>query len=249
MSANVLEVRIRERAARVGDALVRILGAIDFDVAEGRFVSLVGPSGCGKTTLLRCIAGLDVEYEGEIRVDGAVARAPGLDRGVVFQEPRLLPWASVRSNVAFAISRGHAHEDVDALIDLVGLTGFERHRLGQLSGGMAQRVALARALVNVPRILLMDEPFAALDDFMRTRMQRELRRIVTREQVATLLVTHDIDEAIVLSDEILVMGTRPGTIAERIEVGLDHPRDPTSPEAVALRTQVQRLLSVEPAAV
>jgi ABC-type nitrate/sulfonate/bicarbonate transport system ATPase subunit len=241
---DLLEVAIDGKTVRVMRRPRQILGPVRFGVPQGEFVSIVGPSGCGKTTLLRCIAGLDREFSGQISVGGERVRGPGLDRGVVFQEPRLMPWMSVRDNVLFAAPKrtDEASRRVDELLALVGLRGFEEHWPKQLSGGMAQRGGLARALFNVPRLLLLDEPFGALDNFTRARMQQELLRIVASEHLTALFVTHDIDEAVMLSDRIFVMGLNPGTILEEVAVPLAHQRDRNDHEFVALRAQVERLL-------
>jgi sulfonate transport system ATP-binding protein len=166
----LLSVDIAGRTFTARDRSHRVLDRIAFSIPTGAFVSVVGPSGCGKTTLLRCIAGLDIEYEGTIRIGGRLVRGPGLDRGVVFQEPRLFPWMPVEANVAFARKRGADRARIKDLLQLVGLAQVEDRWPKQLSGGMAQRVALARALVNLPELLLLDEPFAALDNFTRARM-------------------------------------------------------------------------------
>jgi sulfonate transport system ATP-binding protein len=179
----LLSVAIKGKTFKGRDRTQHVLDRIDFTVRAGNFVSVVGPSGCGKTTLLRCIAGLDTEYVGVIQLRGRSIHGPGLDRGVVFQEPRLFPWIPVEENVAFA---GTGRRDRDRVLDLLSLVGLSKARRRwpkQLSGGMAQRVALARALVNLPELLLLDEPFGALDNFTRARMQAELHRVVEREHV------------------------------------------------------------------
>jgi ABC-type nitrate/sulfonate/bicarbonate transport system ATPase subunit len=237
-----LEVDITRKYVSVDSRPLQVLEDIHFQVAEGEFVSLLGPSGCGKTTLLRLILGLDNNYEGVIKLGGELIKGPGLDRGIVFQEHRLLPWSSVRSNIEFAIPdrrRNHGTiAQVQKLIDLVGLTGFEKAWPNQLSGGMAQRVALARALVNVPDILLLDEPFGALDSHTRMIMQEELLRILDEEGTATLMVTHDVDEAIFLSDKILVMTRRPGSVRKVFQVDLEEPRKRTDQAFLNLRAKV-----------
>jgi sulfonate transport system ATP-binding protein len=239
----LLSVDIAGKSFTARDRSHRVLDRIGFSVAAGAFVSIVGPSGCGKTTLLRCIAGLDVAYEGTIRLGGKLVRGPGLDRGVVFQEPRLFPWMVVEENVAFARSRGIERRRVKDLLELVGLVETEHRWPKQLSGGMAQRVALARALVNLPELLLLDEPFGALDNFTRARMQAELYHVVQRQGVTALLVTHDIDEAVILSDEVLVMAADPGRIARRIKVDLPRPRDRNHGGFVALRAEIEAILA------
>lgn len=244
----LLSVAIAEKVVGGGKHRRVILDQIRFTVSLGSFVSVVGPSGCGKTTLLRCIAGLDVEFAGQITIQGRQVRGPGLDRGVVFQEPRLFPWMDVRANIAFAaVDRKQANltRRVQELVDVVGLSGFERLWPKQLSGGMAQRVALARALLNVPKVLLLDEPLGALDHFTRARMQSELRQVVERENVTALLVTHDIDEAITLSKQVLVMASNPGRIARTVDIELPYPRDRNSPAFVRLRAEIDHLSALE----
>jgi sulfonate transport system ATP-binding protein len=244
----LLSVAIAEKTVGSGKYRRLILDQIRFTVPLGSFVSVVGPSGCGKTTLLRCIAGLDVEFAGQIAIQGRLVRGPGLDRGVVFQEPRLFPWMDVRTNIAFAaVERKQSNLTlrVQELVDLVGLAGFERLWPKQLSGGMAQRVALARALLNVPQLLLLDEPLGALDNFTRARMQSELRQIVERENVTALLVTHDIDEAITLSEQVLVMASNPGRIARTINIELPYPRDRNGSAFVRLRAEIDHLSALE----
>ena len=222
-----------------------------FDVRRGEFVSVVGPSGCGKTTLLRMIAGLSTVDAGDIRVDGKRISGPGPDRAVVFQHAALLPWASVVDNIAFGlrlrrVSKSERTTKARELAALVGLAGFENHLPGQLSGGMQQRVGLARALAVDPQILLLDEPFGALDEITRRQMQDELLRIWSGTGLTSLLITHSVDEAIFLSDRILVMSGRPGRVIEEIRVPMSRPRErdmERAPELVDLREHVWELLS------
>ena len=241
--APLISVVLEGKTFVARDRSQRVLDRIEFSVPAGEFVSMVGPSGCGKTTLLRCIAGLDTDYEGTIHVAGKLVRGPGLDRGVIFQEPRLFPWMTVEENVAFAGNRQTQPTRIENLLSLVGLSNAQQRWPKQLSGGMAQRVALARALVNLPQLLLLDEPFGALDNFTRARMQAELYQVVQREGVTALLVTHDIDEAIILSDRIMVMASDPGRIARAIEVKLDRPRDRNTAAFIALRAEIEAILS------
>lgn len=201
---------------------------VDLSVPEGLFVSLLGPSGCGKTTLLRLIDGLLAPQAGTIRVLGQPPR-PGPAMGFVFQSFRLIPWLTVAANVDFplgemGLSRAERAERVAAQLEIVGLTRFRDAYPDELSGGMKQRAALARALVTRPRVLLMDEPFASIDAQTRELMQMELMRIWGQQQATVLFVTHSVDEAIVLSDRIVLMGPRPGRIVETLEVDLDRPR-------------------------
>jgi sulfonate transport system ATP-binding protein len=202
------------------------LEEINLHVEAGTFVSLVGPSGSGKSTILRAIAGLDTGYSGEVRANEELVRGPDTTRGLIFQEPRLFPWLTVTENISFGLrlSRFERAERVRELIDLVGLAGFEAAYPHQLSGGMAQRVAIARALAPSPEALLLDEPFSALDAFTRIRLQDALQQIWLSRQVTTLLVTHDIDEAIALSQRVVVLTPRPGRIAHVFEIDLSYPR-------------------------
>jgi len=208
---------------------LEVLRGINLTVERGEFIAVVGPSGCGKTTFLRIIAGLERETAGEVLLDGRPVRKPGLDRGFVFQNDNLLPWRTVFANaiigreIAGAISAADRNSIME-LLKLVGLQGFEHYHPRQLSGGMRQRVNLARALAIDPEILLMDEPFAALDAQTREIMQTELLRIWERGQKTVLFVTHQIDEAVFLSDRVLVFARRPGRLQADIKVGLPRPR-------------------------
>src|SRR6204780_3794895 len=218
-------------------ALKDILLTID----PGEFVCVVGGSGCGKTTLLRIIAGLETEYEGAVFLDGKQLAGTGLDRGVVFQEHRLLSWLTVHDNVGFGLANLPPEErsrNIRHYISLVGLERFEYEYLHQLSGGMSQRVSIARALVGRPEILLLDEPFASLDALTRMRMQQEILRIWEAERTTVVLVTHDIEEAVYLADRVVIMSPQPGTIRKILPVHLPRPRDRTDREFVRLRKSV-----------
>jgi len=208
---------------------LEVLRGITLDVKRGEFIALVGPSGCGKTTFLRIVAGLEPATSGEVLLDGRAVRAPGGDRGFVFQSDNLLPWRTVLANaligpeIAGEVGAGERQRALD-LLKLVGLDGFENYYPRQLSGGMRQRVNLARALAINPEVLLMDEPFSALDAQTREIMQTELLRIWNQGRKTVLFVTHQIDEAVFLADRVLVFGRRPGRIVETIEVRLPRPR-------------------------
>lgn len=220
---------------------VHALENIDFSVDRGELVCILGPSGCGKSTLLRAICGLDTEHSGDVFIDGRKVIKPEKTRGMVFQEHRLFPWLTVEENVAFALNgvdKDTKAELVQQHIDLVGLTGFEKSYPRQLSGGMAQRAGIARALVNDPELLLLDEPFGALDTFTKMAMQKELKQIRKKSNTTMIMVTHDIDEAVFLADRIIVMSPRPGSIVKVIDVDMVEPRDRNSYEFLEIRKEV-----------
>ncbi len=228
-----------------GQDALRVLDALDLAIAPGEFVSLVGASGCGKSTLLRLIAGLDLDYSGGITVDGAAVAGTDLSRGLVFQDARLFPWLSVAQNIEVALrnaslSAVQKRDTVAEHIALVGLNGFEQAYPHQLSGGMAQRVAIARGLVNRPRVLLLDEPFGALDALTRSRLQTELQRIWEHEKITMVLVTHDVEEAVFLSDRVVVMQPRPGRVQRIVGVPLTRTRNRSDPAFIRLRDDVLR---------
>ena len=218
------------------------LSNISLSIAPGELVSLIGPSGCGKSTLLRLIAGLDTPDSGELLVGSDPINEPSAERGLVFQDPNLFPWLTVRRNIeAGLVARGVLREkrnEVDEFMRLVGLEAFADAYPHHLSGGMAQRVALARALINHPKVLLLDEPLGALDAFTRMRLQDEVLRLWENRRTTMLLVTHDIDEAIYMSDCILVMTPAPGRIDRKIEIRLSRPRDRTSESFLRLRSDI-----------
>lgn len=222
------------------------LAPIDLEISPGEFISLVGPSGCGKSTMLRLVAGLEESTEGSIKLDGEVIKGPSYLRGLVFQDPTLFPWLTVRKNVETGfVARGIAKQqrgEVEEYIKLVGLAGFENVYPHQLSGGMAQRAALARALVNHPKVLLLDEPLGALDAFTRMHLQDEILRIWQDRGTTMVFVTHDIDEAIYLSDRIVILTQRPGRIQEIIHVPLGRPRSRSNPDFLRLRARILEVL-------
>jgi ABC-type nitrate/sulfonate/bicarbonate transport system ATPase subunit len=224
-----LEISNLNKKFSVGGRDLPVLEDINLKIQTGEFVSIVGSSGCGKTTLLRIILGLETGYEGEAVLNGKKITGPSAKRGVVFQEHRLLPWLTVEENVAFGLinmkNRDEKKELTDKYMKLVGLKGFEKVFPSQLSGGMAQRAAIARALINNPEILLLDEPLGALDALTRMYMQKELEHIWEKEKLTTIMVTHDIEEAVYLSDRIILMSSRPGKIKKIINVPLSRPRD------------------------
>ncbi len=230
-------------------ATVHALDHISLEVEAGELVSLIGPSGCGKSTLLRLIAGLDTPTSGELWIGAEPIAGPSAERGLMFQEHNLFPWLSVRGNiqaglVARGVLRQRRHE-VEEFLRLVGLEAFARAYPHQLSGGMAQRAALARALVNHPKVLLLDEPLGALDQFTRMRMQDEVLRVWEARGTTMLLVTHDIDEAIYMSDRIALMTPRPGRIERVLDVTLPRPRQRNSAAFLELRARILELLHFE----
>ncbi len=222
------------------------MAGLSLSIMAGEFVSIVGPSGCGKSTLLRLIAGLDAPDAGELRIDADLITAPNAERGLVFQDPNLFPWLTVRHNIQVGlVTRGVLHEkreEVGEFMRLVGLEAFANAYPHHLSGGMAQRVALARSLINHPKVLLLDEPLGALDAFTRMRMQDEVLRLWQARRTTMLLVTHDIDEAIYMSDRIVIMTPSPGRIERTISVALERPRQRSSPEFLHLRGEILEML-------
>jgi ABC-type nitrate/sulfonate/bicarbonate transport system ATPase subunit len=231
MATPILSVRgvSRSFASSSGGAPTLALQATGLNVEENDFITILGPSGCGKSTLLRIVAGLDTPTSGEVLLDGQHIRGPGADRGMVFQSYTLFPWLTVRDNVCFGLRerglpRAEQLDTASAFIHKVGLHGFEQHYPKQLSGGMQQRVAIARALANGPRMLLMDEPFGALDHQTRELMQELLLGIWEAEKKTVLFVTHDIDEAVFMGSRVVVMSARPGRIKLDRTVPLPHPR-------------------------
>jgi ABC-type nitrate/sulfonate/bicarbonate transport system ATPase subunit len=243
----------RSFPSQSGGASTVALQATDLAVAENDFITILGPSGCGKSTLLRIVAGLDVQTSGEVLLDGARISGPGADRGMVFQSYTLFPWLTVQENVCFGLRerglpRAQQLEQAGAFIHKVGLRGFEQHFPKQLSGGMQQRVAIARALANKPRMLLMDEPFGALDHQTRELMQELLLGIWEAEKKTVLFVTHDIDEAVFMGSRVVVMSARPGRIKLDRAVPLAHPRHysvKTTPAFAELKAELTEQVRVE----
>lgn len=242
-----LEVLKVSKSFKVNGSPLEVLRDVSLSVEPGEFVAIVGPSGCGKSTLLRLVSGLDRGDGGTISYDGAPVSGTSLDRGIVFQEPRLFPWATVWDNVAIGLKNAPIgdslkRESIAAHIDLVGLQGFEKAYPHQLSGGMAQRAAIARGLVNRPRILLLDEPFGALDALTRARLQVELQRIWAHEGITMVLVTHDVDEAVFLGDRVVVLAPRPGRISRVFDIAVPRPRQRSDDDLVRVRNEVLRAL-------
>ncbi len=237
LTLNVADKRFQSR---------RIIDGVSFDIRPGEIISLLGPSGCGKSTLLRIVAGLDTDYRGTVRVKGAAPHLHSPEVGFIFQEPRLLPWLTVADNVGFDAGPGGGRNPrVKELLAEVGLADFANAYPKQLSGGMAQRAAIARGLFAQPSLLLLDEPFSAVDAFTRMRLQDLLLSLAARHGTTLLLVTHDIDEAAYLSDRILVMSANPGCIAGELRVDPQRPRDRADPRLVRVQTQALALLHGE----
>jgi len=250
--AGTLSIQHLSKQYTVAGEPLPVLEDISLSIEPGQFVSIVGTSGCGKSTLLRLVVGLEEDYRGELLLDGRRIAGTSLDRGIVFQEHRLFPWLTVRENIALGLlnadmTEGQKRFAVRDLIELVGLAGFETAHPHQLSGGMAQRVAIARALVNKPEILLLDEPFGALDAMTRAHLQTELQRIWQAEGITMILVTHDVEEAVFLSDRVVVMEPRPGRIRRVVPVDLPHPRERVSPAFVRIKDSVMREFALDSA--
>lgn len=229
------------------------LDRTSFKVKEGELITILGPSGCGKSTILRIVAGLEEPSSGHVYLDGREVKGPGTDRGMVFQSYTLYPWLNVEDNIAFGlklkgISQKQCKEVAQHYLELIGLNGFEKHYPIQLSGGMKQRVAIARALANDPEILLMDEPFGALDAQTRSIMQEILLKAWDESKKTILFITHDVEESIFLADSVYVMTARPGRLKENIPVNLLRPRDysiKNSSEFLSLKTRLLDLIREE----
>jgi NitT/TauT family transport system ATP-binding protein len=246
----ILRVNKLDKLFQTGKQTVTALKQISFQTYRREFLCIIGPSGCGKSTLIRILAGLETHSGGEVLLDGRPVNGPGRERGMVFQGYTLFPWLTVRKNVMFGlrmngVSRAEAGKQADEWLGLIGLQKFADAYPHQLSGGMKQRVAIIRALVNHPRILLMDEPFSALDAQTRARMQSYLLEIWKKVDITVIFITHDLDEAIFLADRILVLSAHPGEVQELIEVPLDRPRRPEqfdSPEFRAMKARLEALI-------
>lgn len=246
---NILEIEHLNKKFEIDGGELEVLRDISLQVKKGEFVGIVGFSGCGKSTLLRIISGLEEKNEGKLELDGLEIKGPGRDRGMIFQESRLFPWMKVKENVLYGLSKADrkklgkqkAMELAENYINLVKLSGFENAYPLQLSGGMQQRVSIARALIANPEILLLDEPFGALDAITRIGMQDEILRIREENQTTMLLVTHDIDEAVYLCDRVVVLSRQPGEIKEIIDINLPRPRNRTGVEFSEVRREIYKL--------
>ncbi|MDR1868097.1 MAG: ABC transporter ATP-binding protein [Treponema sp.] len=228
------------------DSVIQVLDDVNLRFLPGEFISLIGPSGCGKSTLLRIIAGLTQADRGTLTLDGVEIHKPGFERGLVFQDPTLFPWMNIYENIAYGLRSRKVYREekhrIPEFFRLVGLEGFEKSYPHQLSGGMAQRASLARALVNQPKVLLLDEPLGALDAFTRMNMQDEILKIWKEQGMTTVMVTHDVDEAVYMASRIVVMSARPAKIEKFIDVEIGRPRRRDDPEFLELRAKILRIL-------
>lgn len=242
MNNSIIKINQVNKVFQIDANPVPVLQDISLDFQEGEFVTIVGASGCGKSTLLRMISGFEFPTDGEVLLNGEPVKKPTISCGMVFQESRLFPWLSVEKNVGYGLpEKGDKEEQkrrIQQYIDLVGLSGFKKALPQQLSGGMQQRASIARALINSPSVLLLDEPFGALDAITKINMQKELLRIWQAEKKTMIMVTHDIDEAIYLGDRVIVMSSRPGTIKKVINVQLARPRNRSSVDFIRIRKKI-----------
>jgi len=245
---DILTIRGVTKRFSVGDGELEALAPVDLSIPTGEFVCMIGASGCGKSTLLRIIAGFEEPTTGNVAMYGKAITGPGSDRGMVFQDYALFPWMTVSQNVSFGprqrqLPREEIARTADEFVRMVGLERFADRYPNQLSGGMKQRVAIARVLANNASILLMDEPFGALDALTREQLQNELLQIWKRTGVTTIFVTHSVEEAVLLADRVLVMSAGPGRIDSDFRIDLPRPRDVSSPEFNALRRDIARRLT------
>jgi NitT/TauT family transport system ATP-binding protein/sulfonate transport system ATP-binding protein len=245
---DILTIRGVTKRFAVGDGELEALAPVDLTIPKGEFVCMIGASGCGKSTLLRIIAGFEEPTTGSVAMYGKAITGPGSDRGMVFQDYALFPWMTVRENISFGprqrrLPGQEIAKIADEFVRMVGLERFAERYPNQLSGGMKQRVAIARVLANDASILLMDEPFGALDALTREQLQNELLQIWKRTGVTTIFVTHSVEEAVLLADRVLVMSAGPGRIESDFRIDLARPRDVSSPEFNALRRDIARRLT------
>jgi len=248
--AGTLTINKLNKTYSVKGQSLKVLEDVSLSISPGEFISIVGTSGCGKSTLLRLIIGLENNYQGDLLLDGKPITGTSLDRGIVFQEHRLFPWLTVEQNVGLALqnsplSEKEKRDSILEHIKLVGLAGFEKAYPHQLSGGMSQRVAIARGLVNRPEVLLLDEPFGALDAMTKYRLQNELQRIWETEGITMILVTHDVEEAVYLGDRVVVMEPRPGRIRRVVPVELERPRNRTALDFVRIKEDILSEFGIE----
>ena len=242
MSNAILEIKGVNRIYKDEDSTVEALTNVNLTINKGEFVSIIGSSGCGKTTLLRLIAGFDKPQTGELILNGKKITEPSPERGYVLQQGSLFPWLTVEENIGIGLKARHVFKDkkdkVPEFVSLIGLQGFEKSYPHQISGGMAQRVAIARALINDPELLLLDEPMGALDSFTRADIQDKLLELRKKKNTTMILVTHDVDEAIYLSDRIIIMTPRPGKVSEILDIKLPHPRHRGGTEFLTIRKNI-----------
>ncbi len=240
--SNIVEIKNLNKEFHTKNGTVLALSDIHLSVSEGQIVSVIGGSGCGKSTLLRIIGGLEKDYSGEVMIDGEKVTRASREKGFIFQDHRLLPWLNVRENIRFSLKKEEKNDDarIDKYIEMVGLKGFEKSLPKELSGGMAQRVAIARALANKPRLLLLDEPFGALDAITKVQLQNKLLEIWKEEKITMILVTHDIEEAIYLGNKVVVMSPRPGRIKKVMNIELSNPRIRTSLEFSQIKEELYK---------
>lgn len=250
MVGNISIQNVRKEFVNQDSSKENIVALNDFslDIQPGTFVSLIGPSGCGKSTLLRLIGGLDYPSSGSIVLDGKKILKPGSDRGFAFQGSNLFPWLTVEQNIAFGLKARHIYKenkkDVQDFIDMIGLSGFEKSYPHQLSGGMNQRASLARALVGHPKVLLLDEPLGALDAFTRMNLQDEILNIWQKHSMTMIMVTHDVDEAIYMSDKVVVMSARPSKVEAVIDIELPRPRARAQDTFQVYRSEILDILNL-----
>ncbi|MBP5494905.1 MAG: ABC transporter ATP-binding protein [Lachnospiraceae bacterium] len=239
-ASGILEIKNVSKVFRTKEKEVKAIDGVSFTVNRGEFISIIGPSGCGKTTLLRLIMGIEKDYEGDILLNGKRIEKPGIDRGVVFQDHRLLPWLTIEQNLALGLktNKKQLNMEIENMLKKVDLTGFGKSYPRQVSGGMSQRASIARALIRKPEILLLDEPLGALDALTRFNMQGELEKIWLYNKTTMIMVTHDIEEAVYLSDRIVVLDSRPCKVSRIFKINLPHPRDRRSKEFEEYRTNV-----------
>jgi len=246
MSDTILSIEHVNKKFVINGEDLEVLNDINFEVKKGEFICIVGFSGCGKSTLLRMIGGLESIDEGTISMNGKPITGPSLERGMIFQESRLFPWMKIKDNIAFGISeeerkkldKKEVEERVNSMLKLVELEGFENASTSQLSGGMQQRASIARSLIQKPELLLLDEPFGALDAITRINMQTEILRIWEEEKTTMVLVTHDIDEAVYLADRVVIMSSRPGCIKKIVNVDIPRPRRRTGTTFSEIRRRI-----------
>ena len=239
-ASGILEIKNVSKVFHTKEKDVKAIDGVSFTVNRGEFISIIGPSGCGKTTLLRLIMGIEKDYEGDILLNGKRIEKPGIDRGVVFQDHRLLPWLTIEQNLALGLktNKKQLNMEIENILKKVDLEGFGKSYPRQVSGGMSQRASIARALIRKPEILLLDEPLGALDALTRFNMQGELEKIWLYNKTTMIMVTHDIEEAVYLSDRIVVLDSRPCKVSRIFKINLPHPRDRRSKEFEEYRTNV-----------